>query len=113
MDSTKFHANLWLLAFLPRQLPAAYARILSSQSGNCLRTTTALEQFAQLAVQSVEQIHKKMLPRDAKKALAIDAVMELYKTHPQLKEPSRAALEIVIEAACLWLPKRDTPKPNG
>jgi hypothetical protein len=52
-----------------------------------------------------------MLSGDTKKALAIDAVMELYKSHPQLKEPTRAALEIAIEAAVLWLPK--IPKSNG
>ena len=63
----------------------------------------ALQQFAELAVQAIEQKHKKMLSGDAKKNLALVAIAHLYKTHPELKEPTIEALDIAIEAACYWL----------
>jgi LL-H family phage holin len=63
----------------------------------------ALQQFAELAVQAVEQEHKKMLSGDAKRSLATEKIAELYKAHPQLKEPTRAAMEIALEASVYWL----------
>jgi hypothetical protein len=63
----------------------------------------ALEQFAQLAVQAIEQEHKKMLSGDAKRNLAIEAMMELYKNHPELKVPTQVALRIALESAVYWL----------
>lgn len=54
---------------------------------------------------ALEQIHKKILSGEAKKRMAIDAIKELYKSHPELKEPTRAAIEIALEAAVYWLKK--------
>lgn len=64
----------------------------------------ALEQFAQLAVQSIEQ-QNKMLNGEAKKSLALDAMKDLYQDHPQMREPSTKVMEIALEAAVLWLPR--------
>jgi hypothetical protein len=67
----------------------------------------ALEQFAQLAVQSIEQTWRNKLTGETKKQRAIEAMMILYKDHPELKVPTERAIEIAIEAACLYLPKQD------
>lgn len=63
----------------------------------------ALEQFAKIAVQSIEQIHKKMLSNDTKKQYATDVMTELYKACPQLKEPAREIMEIALESAVYQL----------
>lgn len=63
----------------------------------------ALQQFAEMAVQAIEQEHKKMLSGDTKKSLALEKIAELYKAHPELREPTRIAMEIALEASVYWL----------
>lgn len=70
-------------------------------------TRLALEQFARMAVQKVEQ-ESKQLSNPAKKQLAVTAVTQLFQEFG-LPVPSAEAINIAIEAAVLLLPKTDKP----
>jgi LL-H family phage holin len=66
-------------------------------------TRLALEQFARLAVQQVEQ-QAEQLSNPAKKQLAITSIAHLFQSFG-LPIPSDEAINIAIEAAVLLLPK--------
>jgi len=59
----------------------------------------ALQQFAELAVQAIEQEHKKMLSGTEKRNLANGKIMALYECYPVLKKPTQEALGVARESA--------------
>jgi LL-H family phage holin len=70
-------------------------------------TRLALEQFARMAVQQVEQ-ESAQLSNPAKKQLAITTIVKLFQEFG-LPAPSAEAINIAIEAAVLLLPKTNQP----
>jgi superfamily 6 holin (LLH) len=70
-------------------------------------TRLALEQFARMAVQQVEQ-ESKALSNPAKKQLAISTIIKLFQEFG-LPAPSSEAINIALEAAILLLPKSNQP----
>ena len=78
---------IWLFHFLVQRLPS--------------HTRLALEQFAQMAVQQVEQQHSDK-DNETKKALAIVAVQELFRKFG-LPVPSPEVINIALEAAVYWM----------
>lgn len=73
-------------------------------------TTVKLERFARMSVQQIEQQHKT-LSGTAKKQLAINTILKLFKTY-KLPLPSAEALDIAIESAVFSLPK-DNDSPSS
>jgi hypothetical protein len=73
----------------------------------------ALEQFAKIAVQSVEQeyLNDPGKADKPKKRLAEDAIIKLFSEF-NLPVPSRESIGIVIEAAVLSLPKPQDLPPS-
>lgn len=63
--------------------------------------TTKLEKFSRMAVQQIEQQHKEM-NGDAKKQLAINTVLNLFKAY-KLPAPSNDVLDIAIESTVFSL----------
>lgn len=72
-------------------------------------TRLALEQFARLSVQQVEQ-ESTQLSNPAKKQLAIASVSKLFQEFG-IPIPSAEAINIAIEAAVLFLPKSNSVEP--
>lgn len=70
-------------------------------------TRLALEQFARLAVQQVEQ-QSADLSHPAKKQLAIQSVIALFQEY-KLPVPSADIISLAIEAAIALLPKSNAP----
>lgn len=70
-------------------------------------TRLALEQFARMAVQQVEQ-EGAQLSNPAKKQLAISAITHLFQEFG-LPVPTAEAINIAIEAAVLLLPTASEP----
>ena len=76
-------------------------------------TRLALEQFARMAVQQVEQ-ESTQLSNPAKKQLAITTITKLFQEFG-LPVPSSEAINIALEAAVLLLPETNSaelPKPT-
>lgn len=69
-----------------------------------------LEKFTRIAVQQIEQQHKEM-SGPAKKQLAINTVLKLFKSY-KLPVPSDEALDIAIESAVFSLHK-DNNSPSS
>ena len=83
---------IWLFHFLVQRLPA--------------HTRLALEQFAKMAVQQVEQEHSDK-DSETKKALAILAVQQLFRQFG-LPIPSPELINIALEAAVYWMNRLST-----
>lgn len=81
------------------------ARILAQRLPEQQRI--ALEQFARLAVQQVEQEHKPQ-SNPAKKALAQASMARLFKSF-NLPMPPQEAVDIALESAVLALPPTNAP----
>ena len=73
-------------------------------------TRLALEQFARIAVQRVEQ-ESAQLSNPAKKQLAIATITKLFQEFG-LPVPSSEAINIALEAAVLFLPKTNKAQTN-
>lgn len=82
-------------------LGATLARRLPAQQ------RIALEQFAKLAVQQVEQVDESQ-SNSAKKALAQASMARLFKSF-NLPMPPQEAVDIALESAVLELPKTNAP----
>ncbi len=64
----------------------------------------ALPQYAKMAVQEVEQVHRNE-SNEAKKAHAVVSVIKHFRTYLFFPVPPRDRIEAAIESAVLELPK--------